>query len=326
MMLITFWIKSFAIRKGKGESVKLSILMKLKIGPFEGGHKEKAHSLFQGLSIRLKFKFLLARLFRKLIYEVEKDDHFDELYNFYLKIRLQKGQISSDGSYYYVFLNSSRFLLRKESSDIAVFNQVILIEEYVTVVDIIRLNNITVRTVIDAGANIGLTSLFFCNYFFDATILCIEPDYDNFRMLQKNIQSSGNKNMIEIHGGISPIDGILSLDERFREGRDWSKAFTLKTESDTGGIPGFSIKTLMNQHNIFAIDLLKIDIEGGERFLFGNDPVVYDFLGFVKVIAIEIHDEFNCRQLIYDILIENGFLIFNTGELTIGINKNFVLK
>jgi hypothetical protein len=44
------------------------------------------------------------------------------------------------------------------------------------------------------------------------------------------------------------------------------------------------------------------------------------------MVALEIHDEFNIRNSIENILVENNFLLFNSGELTIGINKNFTFE
>ena len=41
---------------------------------------------------------------------------------------------------------------------------------------------------IDAGANIGLTSIYFANKFPNAKIVALEPEIDNYIILQKNIQ------------------------------------------------------------------------------------------------------------------------------------------
>lgn len=46
----------------------------------------------------------------------------------------------------------------------------------------------------------------------------------------------------------------------------------------------------------------------------------------VRVVALEIHDEFNCRTNIQNILTKYGFDYTNSGELTIGINKNLISK
>ncbi|MCA9232802.1 MAG: hypothetical protein KDA57_19285 [Planctomycetales bacterium] len=43
------------------------------------------------------------------------------------------------------------------------------------------------RTIIDAGANAGHSTVFFAQRFLDARIIAIEPDRENFQMLLKNI-------------------------------------------------------------------------------------------------------------------------------------------
>ena len=69
------------------------------------------------------------------------------------------------------------------------------------------------------------------------------------------------------------------------------------------------------------MDILKIDIEGSEKQIFTSPVANFNFLKSTKCIAIEIHDEFDCREEICNILTDYGFVLFNQGELTIGINQ-----
>ena len=73
---------------------------------------------------------------------------------------------------------------------------------------------------------------------------------------------------------------------------------------------------MMKQAGWESIDLLKIDIEGAERFIL-TDKKTSDFLEKVKILALEIHDEFNIRSAIYDVLRQHQFTITNHGETTI---------
>ena len=81
-----------------------------------------------------------------------------------------------------------------------------------------------------------------------------------------------------------------------------------------------TIEGLINDFNIETIDFLKIDIEGGEDEVF-KDFSKINWLDKVKVIALEIHDEFDCRKHIESNL-EKLFTLSHSGELTIGINKS----
>jgi tRNA1(Val) A37 N6-methylase TrmN6 len=68
--------------------------------------------------------------------------------------------------------------MRKNPYDYATFEEVLLREDY----------NIDFgfepRTIIDGGANIGLTS-FFANKYPQADIVAVEPEEGNFEMLRK---------------------------------------------------------------------------------------------------------------------------------------------
>src|SRR5690554_2347811 len=80
--------------------------------------------------------------------------------------------------------------LRKHpSSDYNVFTQVFIDKEYEPPISYFLKNNIELKTVIDAGANIGLTSAYIKNEFPNAKIVCIEPDNDNFELLSYNLKT-----------------------------------------------------------------------------------------------------------------------------------------
>src|SRR5687768_3676011 len=70
--------------------------------------------------------------------------------------------------------------LRPGTSDSGVFGQIFLKHEY-------DLNlGFEPKVIIDGGANIGLSSVYFKNKYPNAKIIAIEPDEDNFEMLRKN--------------------------------------------------------------------------------------------------------------------------------------------
>ncbi len=76
--------------------------------------------------------------------------------------------------------------LRNETSDSPTFKQVFLDNEYN-----IKFNKSS-KTIIDGGANIGFFALKVKNELPNAKIICIEPDKDNFRILQKNLENYSN--------------------------------------------------------------------------------------------------------------------------------------
>lgn len=80
--------------------------------------------------------------------------------------------------------------LRPKTSDTPVFHQIFTLREYD-----IEFNE-KVDLIIDAGANIGLSSVYFANKYPNAKILSIEPEEGNYNILLKN--TSLYKNIIPI--------------------------------------------------------------------------------------------------------------------------------
>jgi len=72
------------------------------------------------------------------------------------------------------------------------------------------------------------------------------------------------------------------------------------------------------------IDILKIDIEGAERFVFANKESAEKFLPLVKFIVLEIHDEYNIRDSTCSLLAKFNFSFFESGEFTIAVNNTLI--
>ena len=209
--------------------------------------------------------------------------------------------------------------LRKTGSDWQVFKQIFQYEEYKPVVNAMRLNKINPTLILDLGANIGLTTFYLKKYFPETEIISVEPDENNFICLELNLKTLTNVKLLNV--AVWNESKQLIEDAPFRGGDDWAKNFKEKKDDIGKIINGLSIEDILKHTSQTSIDLLKIDIEGAERFLFNKDISNLDFLAKTKCIAIEIHDEFNCREDIYNVLSDYGFIYFNHGELTIGVNR-----
>ena len=71
-----------------------------------------------------------------------------------------------------------------------------------------------------------------------------------------------------------------------------------------------------------VVDLLKIDIEGAEAKLFNNIKFLNILEKNVKILAIEVHEDFIKYIEVENILKNLNFLFFHSGELIIAINNN----
>jgi len=221
--------------------------------------------------------------------------------------------------------NDVVFLRKLPSSDLAVFKQVFKDKEYDVVLDYLnRYYRNKEVLMIDCGSNIGLSSLYLYEYGnFNLKTVCVEPDTNNFELLEKNMNPYTEKGVAEcINKAIhSESNKNVALTSNFRDGREWAiKTEIIETE---GELLTINILDILNQKNWGCLDLLKIDVEGAEKYIF-DDSFDLNYLKQIKVIALEIHDEVVSRQNIYAILEKHGFLILNYSESTIALNKKFI--
>jgi FkbM family methyltransferase len=244
-------------------------------------------------------------------------------YDFVLKLQRKNILIKKEGSFLcFEFLINGKnytFSLAQDSSDTQVFDQIIFNEEYRVIIDDLERKNILIKTMIDAGANIGLTSIYFKAYYPDLKIIALEPSKGTFERLSLNIQSNNFSEVILLQKGLWNKVTRLKEDLTFRDGQDWSFRLVESNETHLALFETTSIPVLMSEYNMDIVDFLKVDIEGGEKDIFDSKSDL-SWLNKIKVIAIEIHDEFNCRTQIETTLVNAGFELSFSGELTIGLN------
>jgi FkbM family methyltransferase len=172
--------------------------------------------------------------------------------------------------------------------------------------------------IIDAGANVGYSCMYFMSNFPSAQVIAIEPEEKNQQQLEKNMMLNGIHLKELLKGALWPRSAFLEVKRNFRDNRE--AAFTVEESKSNKGIPGFSLKQILENHGWDEVDFIKMDIEGGERFLFATEEKADALLQKTKFLAIEIHDEFNIRNTIYHHLARNGFEYFEYGDLTMGVN------
>src|SRR5271169_5484025 len=80
-------------------------------------------------------------------------------------------------------------LIRRKSTDLNVFTQVFIDQEYRPVVDLIdkHWSRERVLDIVDAGGYTGMTAIYFRQFFQDARMVILEPNKGNLELLEKNI-------------------------------------------------------------------------------------------------------------------------------------------
>jgi FkbM family methyltransferase len=215
--------------------------------------------------------------------------------------------------------------LRPYSSDQKVFHQIFEKEEYNSVIEIYnQLFRVAPLNIIDCGSNIGLATIYFNKHYPNAKYSAVEPFPDNSRLMKLNFENAGMNNYDILEGGIWNKDTTLYINRQFRDRKEWSVSLSESPGPDEEEkIPAFSLLGLINRQQD-TVDILKIDVEGAEALLFDDPEYSAAFLCKVKCLALEIHDEFDCRKKIYGTLTANNFFYFNTDELTLAINRSFL--
>jgi FkbM family methyltransferase len=136
--------------------------------------------------------------------------------------------------------------------------------------------------IIDCGANIGLSSIFFKKLYPYARILAYEADSDIFRMMLSNFKAVGLNDVIAENKAVWVTDGILDFNASGSLGG--SIVTSDKKPSNAISIPSISLRNLLQRLPI--VDFLKIDIEGAEVPIL-ND--CRDQLSKVSNIFVEYH-------------------------------------
>jgi len=146
--------------------------------------------------------------------------------------------------------------------------------------------------IIDCGANIGLSVVYFKQLYPNAKIVAFEPDQQIFNTLKKNINSFGLSDIILCQEAIWKEDGEIEFKI---EGGFSGRIPKPEDTMDVVKVKARRLKNLLNR----PVDFLKIDIEGAEYEVLKD--CAYAF-GQVKNIFIEYHSHITERQTLNEIL------------------------
>ena len=135
--------------------------------------------------------------------------------------------------------------------------------------------------IVDAGANIGISALYFSLVFDAAVIVAIEPEAANFALLQKNVAG------LDVHCLQAALASAAGMASVFDPGWD---AWGFRTRYDQqGDVPCVSIDMAYQQfaHDDVFPFMAKIDIEGAEEDVFGSNT---GWIAQTPLLIVELHD------------------------------------
>jgi FkbM family methyltransferase len=188
---------------------------------------------------------------------------------------------------------------RRNRGDIQGIREVFLDESY-------RLpSGIEPRVVVDLGANIGLTTVWLNRQFNIEKCVAVEPVPGNVRLLRKNLED--NRIHCEvIESAVASFQGTAT--------------FLAPVDSNLGrlGDSGDISVTTVTMDEIVEslgcrVNLLKLDIEGGEQDLLTHGDLKW--LSRVDVIIAEFHPDVVDYPGLTRVLEDHGFIYHRAGNL-----------
>ena len=170
------------------------------------------------------------------------------------------------------------------------------------------------RTIVDLGANIGATARYFLANVPGARVIALEPDPGNHALLAENVAAFGDRADARRAAVWSRDTTIRLVRGEFLDGSEWTYQAKEHPDDSLPPVPAKSVPTIMAEAGLDTVDLLKIDIEGGELELFGNGSP--EWLGRVRNISIELHGD-DCEQAFFRAMEPYDYRLERRGELTI---------
>jgi FkbM family methyltransferase len=165
--------------------------------------------------------------------------------------------------------------------------------------------------IIDCGANIGLSALYFASHLPKAKIVGIEPARDNVELARKN---TGHNPLIEIveaavHDEATALELVDPEAEKFAYRVREAGARTAKS------VKAVTIDTIMRRHGAKRNLIVKVDIEGGEQALFRSK---IGWLDRTNLLIVETHDWLfpgqGTSRTLFSAMLGRKFEVIHKGE------------
>jgi FkbM family methyltransferase len=164
------------------------------------------------------------------------------------------------------------------SSDAVVLYEILVTNEYEHIGDLG-----SPKFIIDGGANIGLASAYLLNRYPAASVVAVEPDAETIELCRRNLASFAGR-VTTVQGAIWSRRGDLFLDPSDQE---WTATIRSPRDGETASIQASTMQDLIALGDGKRVDLLKLDVEGSEREIFGPDAT--EWLSSVENIVVELH-------------------------------------
>jgi FkbM family methyltransferase len=163
--------------------------------------------------------------------------------------------------------------------------------------------------IVDAGANIGATALWYARRYPQAAIVAVEPDAQNVAMIRLNCGDEPRITILDAAIGSTPGHASVSRDE----------SWAIQTERVEHGVRIVTIDDAVAVAGGGELFIVKVNIEGFERDLFAEN---LDWLTRAHAVLVEPHDYLMPGHFVsgplqkamaahdFELFIRNHFLIY----------------
>ncbi len=171
------------------------------------------------------------------------------------------------------------------------------------------------RTIVDAGANIGMASIYFTHKYPEARRIAIEAESSNFAVLARNVRPYPA--IIPVHAALWNRDGEISVSEPDPATGAHGKSGFVTHQGSGVKVRAITMRTLMQEMQMPSIDLLKADIEGAEKEVFED----CDWIDDIRCLIVELHDRFRpgCSEAVISVV--RGFSKIQRGETSLYVRE-----
>lgn len=224
-----------------------------------------------------------------------------------------------EGNFIEAVLNGRKVRMRPFTMDLYTAGEIYADGVYDGVVDALQPAS-DVRNIIDLGGNIGLSVGYFADRFRNAVILTAEPDPQNAELLRHNADGEIRDRRVHIfEGAFWPHDGQVTYhaaDNPIKVNEGYVRTSGAATGEREIIVEALTIDSLCKRFRfaLDAIDLVKVDIEGGELHLLSGDNT---WLDRTRCLAVEFHGDARARSGFDAIVQKRGFTIREPNQHTV---------
>jgi FkbM family methyltransferase len=145
-------------------------------------------------------------------------------------------------------------------------------------------------TILDLGANIGLSAICFARLYPESRIACVEPMPENLKLLIRNLRENAVEAEV-IAAAIDAKDGVVAMEYG---AADYAHKIAAAAASVSLEVASVSVPSIQHRLGWDRIGLVKIDIEGHESVLLSQ---ACEWLADVDALCVEYHHHFAEAEL-----------------------------